>query len=39
MAFINALYNPWPGGDEKIAGLRDGIAAAVACRSQGPQSS
>jgi putative chitinase len=27
MAFINTLYNLWPNGDEKIAGLRDGIAA------------
>src|SRR5947209_14265605 len=26
MAFINALYNLWPNGDEKIPGLRDGIA-------------
>jgi putative chitinase len=27
MAFINTLYNLWPGGDEKVPGLRDGIAA------------
>jgi putative chitinase len=27
MAFINTLYNLWPNGDEKIPGLRDGIAA------------
>lgn len=27
MAFINTLYNLWPNGDEKVAGLRDGIAA------------
>lgn len=26
MAFINSLYNLWPNGDEKITGLRDGIA-------------
>ncbi len=26
MAFINMLYNLWPNGDQKIAGLRDGIA-------------
>jgi putative chitinase len=26
MAFINTLYNLWPGGDRKIPGLRDGIA-------------
>jgi putative chitinase len=26
MAFINTLYNLWPNGDEKIPGLRDGIA-------------
>lgn len=26
MAFINTLYNLWPNGDEKAAGLRDGIA-------------
>ena len=29
MAFINALYNLWPNGDEKIPGLRDGIAASA----------
>jgi putative chitinase len=27
MAFINMLYNLWPNGDEKVPGLRDGIAA------------
>lgn len=27
MAFINTLYNLWPNGDQKIRGLRDGIAA------------
>lgn len=27
MAFINTLFNLWPNGDEKIPGLRDGIAA------------
>lgn len=27
MAFINTLYNLWPNGDQKISGLRDGIAA------------
>ena len=26
MAFINTLYNMWPNGDERVAGLRDGIA-------------
>jgi putative chitinase len=26
MAFINTLYNLWPNGDEKVPGLRDGIA-------------
>ncbi len=26
MAFINALYNLWPSGDDVIPGLRDGIA-------------
>ena len=26
MAFINILYNLWPNGDEKVRGLRDGIA-------------
>lgn len=26
MAFINALYNLWPNGDQKVRGLRDGIA-------------
>jgi putative chitinase len=30
MAFINALYNLWPNGDEKVSGLRDGIAASAA---------
>ena len=29
MAFINTLYNLWPNGDEKIAGLRDGVAASA----------
>jgi putative chitinase len=29
MAFINTLYNLWPNGDQKIAGLRDGIAASA----------
>lgn len=29
MAFINTLYNLWPNGDEKVAGLRDGIAASA----------
>jgi hypothetical protein len=29
MAFINALYNLWPNGDEKIPGLRDGMAASA----------
>lgn len=29
MAFINTLFNLWPHGDEKIAGLRDGIAASA----------
>jgi putative chitinase len=29
MAFINTLYNLWPNGDEKIPGLRDGIAASA----------
>jgi putative chitinase len=29
MAFINILYNLWPNGDEKIPGLRDGIAASA----------
>lgn len=27
MAFINTLYNLWPNGDQKVPGLRDGIAA------------
>lgn len=27
MAFINTLYNLWPNGDQKVRGLRDGIAA------------
>lgn len=26
MAFINTLYNLWPNGDERVKGLRDGIA-------------
>lgn len=30
MAFINTLYNLWPNGDEKVSGLRDGIAASAA---------
>lgn len=29
MAFINTLYNLWPNGDQKIPGLRDGIAASA----------
>ena len=29
MAFINTLYNLWPNGDEKVSGLRDGIAASA----------
>jgi putative chitinase len=29
MAFITTLYNLWPGGDVKIPGLRDGIAASA----------
>lgn len=29
MAFINVLYNLWPNGDQKVAGLRDGIAIAA----------
>ena len=29
MAFINTLYSLWPNGDEKISGLRDGVAAAA----------
>lgn len=29
MAFINTLYNLWPNGDQKIPGLRDGIARAA----------
>ncbi len=29
MAFINTLYNLWPNGDERMPGLRDGIAAAA----------
>jgi putative chitinase len=29
MAFINTLYNLWPDGDQKIPGLRDGIAKAA----------
>lgn len=29
MALINALYNLWPNGDSKVAGLRDGIAASA----------
>lgn len=27
MAFVNTLYNLWPNGDQRIKGLRDGIAA------------
>lgn len=26
MAFINKIYNLWPNGDERVKGLRDGIA-------------
>src|SRR4051812_48849098 len=29
MAFINTLYNLWPHGDDKVPGLRDGIAASA----------
>jgi putative chitinase len=29
MAFVNTLYKLWPNGDEKIPGLRDGIAASA----------
>lgn len=29
MAFINTLYNLWPNGDERVKGLRDGIAASA----------
>jgi len=29
MAFINTLYNLWPNGDERVSGLRDGIAVAA----------
>lgn len=29
MPFINSLYNLWPNGDQKIPGLRDGIAASA----------
>jgi putative chitinase len=29
MAFINTLYNLWPNGDQKVPGLRDGIAAST----------
>lgn len=29
MAFINALYNLWPNGDQHVVGLRDGIAIAA----------
>jgi putative chitinase len=29
VAFINTLYNLWPNGDEKVTGLRDGIAASA----------
>jgi putative chitinase len=29
VAFINALYNLWPNGDERVPGLRDGIAASA----------
>src|SRR3954469_13113779 len=34
MAFINALYNLWPNGDEKIPGLRDGMTASAAAAFQ-----
>lgn len=30
VAFINTLYNLWPNGDEKVRGLRDGIAVTAA---------
>lgn len=29
MAFVNILYNLWPNGDERVQGLRDGIAASA----------
>jgi putative chitinase len=29
VAFINDLYNLWPNGDERVPGLRDGIAASA----------
>jgi putative chitinase len=29
MAFINTLYNLWPNGDERVPGLRDGIATSA----------
>lgn len=29
MAFINILYNLWPNGDERMPGLRDGIAVSA----------
>jgi putative chitinase len=29
MAFINTLHNLWPNGDQKIPGLRDGMAASA----------
>lgn len=29
MAFINTLYNLWPNGDERVKGLRDGIATSA----------
>lgn len=29
MPFINTLYNLWPNGDEKVKGLRDGIATSA----------
>lgn len=29
VAFINTLYNLWPNGDEKVHGLRDGIAVSA----------
>src|SRR6185295_2604343 len=29
MALINTLYNLWPNGDEKIPGLRDGMATSA----------
>lgn len=29
MPFINTLYNLWPSGDQKVSGLRDGIAVSA----------